>query len=95
MSAKPIVVMYIPQHYANEGWEAGKVMNILNGTQTVEDKGKFEVNDFWAQYYWFVFYKDDLEAPELQVFYEKDFTPIKFEELRAFIEESLKPKEKE
>lgn len=91
MNVKPIVVMYLPPHFVDNGWEAGRVMNILNGTQTVENEtNNLQPNDFWNQYYWFVFYKDEIDAPELQVFYEKDFTPIKFEELKAFISDSIK-----
>lgn len=35
---------------------------------------------------------EPIDQLEIQVFYEKDFTPIKFEELKKFIEDSLKSK---
>lgn len=86
MSAKPIVVMYLPNHYEGSGWNANDIMHLLNGF----DAGKSTATDYWSQYYWFVFYNHEVEVPELKVFYEKDFTPIKFEELKAFITDSIK-----
>jgi hypothetical protein len=95
--AKPIVVMYIPRDgYFGKGMSGEEpvamLMRSLNGNFG-EDQSKNPVSYplYWTDYYWLVFPKDEITEPELQVFYEKDFTPIKFEELKKFIEDSLKP----
>ena len=38
--------------------------------------------------------QDDYEPIQLQVFYEKDFTEVKYQELKSIIEESLKNNKK-
>lgn len=88
MNAKPIVVMYLPDHFRDSEWKAEEVMDILNNFPDGDQR--YVRTDYWKDYYWLAFYKDEIDAPELQVFYEKDFTPIKFEELKQFIEDSLK-----
>lgn len=95
--AKPIVVMYIPHGGAfyRSGLEAPEtLMRVLNGKYgEASDADGILAPDYWLDYYWFVFYKRDIDEPQLQVFYEKDFTPIKFDELKKFIEDTLKAKE--
>ncbi len=99
--AKPIVVMYIPRegyfgHRMANDEAASVLMRNLNGNfgEEIKDGGNvYHMPDYWTDYYWLVFPKEDITEPELQVFYEKDFTPVKFEELKHFIEEALKPKE--
>lgn len=96
---RPIVVMYIPEirTWMERGQEmtadsaADILTRVLNGNfdQPTEEAG-IVYPDYWKDYYWLVFPKRDIDEPQLQVFYEKDFTPIKFEELRKFIEETLK-----
>lgn len=92
--AKPIVVMYIPNNYQGSGWEPDILMRLLNGNfgDVQTDDEKYKLTDYWTDYYWLCFYSWEIEVPELKVFYEKDFTPIKFEELKQFIEDSLKNK---
>lgn len=87
--AKPICVMYIPHNYGS--WEPNLLMEILNGFNgsDAEITNKITITDYWADYYWFCFHKDDITEPALQVFCEKDFTPIKFEELKNFIEDAI------
>lgn len=97
--AKPIAVMYIPTDgafYVRGDDAQAQLMRILNCNygQPLEDPD-LSIPDYWKDYYWFVFTKRGIEEPELQVFYEKDFTPIKFEELKKFIEDSLKAKSKQ
>lgn len=95
--AKPIVVMYIPrdgafEHYGRD--VPDRLMRILNGNYGEPSEDHETIYpEYWQDYYWFVFIKRDIEEPELEVFYEKDFTPIKFEELKQFIEDTLKAKE--
>ena len=93
--AKPIVVMYLPENDAYSAQcDADKIMRVVNGNFG-EPPGDKDIiaPEYWLDYYWFVFPKRDIEVPELQVFYEKDFTPINFEELKKFIEDTLKAKE--
>lgn len=97
--AKPIVVMYIPRFDyfgpRQDGKEPASIlMRTLNGNygeDIKEGESVYQMPDFWMDYYWLVFPKDQIDAPMLEVFYEKDFTPISFEELKKFIEDSLKP----
>lgn len=79
---KPIVVIYWPE---NEGSNADKVMSILNGWDDNESAG-----DYWKEYYWFCFPKRNICEPEFQVFHEKDFTDIQFEELKKMVTEAIK-----
>lgn len=94
--AKPIVVLYIPRNYFEfpDGDPSQELMRMLNGNYG-EDKDTHKIHYplYWTDYYWFVFPKEEITEPELQVFYEKDFTPIRFEELKKFIEDALKAKE--
>lgn len=100
--AKPIVVMYIPEHgyfttpNMNASEAAIKLTRTLNGGfgQPMEDPG-ITYPDYWKDYYWLVFPKCDIDEPQLQVFYDKDFTPIKFEELKKFIEDALRERNQE
>lgn len=98
--AKPIVVMYIPEngYFDTNGVTdmntiVHSLMSQLNGNygrSIVDGDTKIIAPDYWKDYYWFVYPKRDIDEPQLQVFYEKDFTPIKFEELKKFIEDTLK-----
>lgn len=93
---KPIVVMYIPRHGAfnKPGDDAPELlMRALNRNYGKTSDDGTVYTSYWDQYYWLVFVKRDIEEPQLQVFYEKDFTPIRFDELKKFIEETLKAKE--
>jgi hypothetical protein len=97
--AKPIVVMYIPEngYFASLGRTddlngiVQELTRLLNGNfgQPVETQGRITYPDYWKDYYWLVFPRRDIDEPQLDVFYEKDFTPIKFEELKKFIEDAL------
>lgn len=89
---KPIVVMYLPNHYGDSGWKAETVMTLLNGGYGDLFHPDYTVTDYWTQYYWLCFYNHEIKVPELKVFYDKDFTPINFQELKVFIEEKLKNK---
>jgi hypothetical protein len=41
-------------------------------------------------YHWFPLLDSTIDRIEFKVFYEKDFTEIQYEELKAFIEEKIK-----
>lgn len=95
--AKPIVVMYIPRDGAFNSSAADapeKLMRILNSNYgKPSDDGQTIYPEYWLDYYWLVFEKRDIDEPQIEVFYEKDFTPIKFEDLKQFIEDTLKAKD--
>jgi hypothetical protein len=86
--SKPICVIYFPFNYrdgiSNESW-IYDYARFLNG---ISDS-KFQQNDYFKDYYWFCFYKYEIEEPEFKVFYEKDFNEIKYEELKKLIIENL------
>lgn len=84
--AKPIVVIYVPKHFPESGWDPSQVMNILNNTENEKTRS----TNYWTEYYWFCFVNEELDTPELKVFYDKDFTPINFEELKKMIDEQIK-----
>ncbi len=86
--SKPICVIYLP--YSLDGGNGRMLtpvdlMSALNG----RDDSKHKPDDYWKDYLWFSFYKDDIIAPEFQVFHEKDFTEIQYEELKELLEKSL------
>ena len=90
IEAKPIVVIYLPENFTigaggmrNAPMELMEALNGNYGWQVPSNKTKY--NDYWKDYYWFCFSKSDIDAPEFKVFYEKDFTPIQFEELKQMI----------
>lgn len=87
--AKPICVLYIPNSYTmyNSGRknDPSELMRILNGVDDNTSKPTL----YWQDYYWFCFHKEGITEPEIQCFYEKDFTAVKFEELKKFIENHL------
>ena len=96
--------MYIPESHPwmDRGREVGadsaanSIMRALNGNfgQPADEAG-IVYPDFWKDYYWLVFPKQNIDEPQLQVFYEKDFTQIKFDELKKFIEDALAERNQE
>lgn len=91
--AKPIVVLYIPRDgyfssYHSHEEPSAELMRIFNANFGEESSNR-TFPAYWLDYYWLVFPKDEITEPELQVFFEKDFTPIKFEELKKIIEDTL------
>ena len=86
--------MYLPRDFAfnpNDRRElAGEMMAILNG---FENTPHVKPTTYWMDYYWLVFHKDYITEPEIECFYEKDFTQVKFEELKSYIEDQLKKKD--
>ncbi len=88
---KPICVIYFPNQFyekRDNNW-IYEYMRYLNGQQSDGDVKWDERKDYWNQYYWFCFYKDDITEPELQVLNAKDITPIQFEELEKLIKEAI------
>ena len=76
---KPIVVIYLPENYTT-----------LDPNSSVSVTLMQNLNDTLGDYYWFCFPKYDIDEPEFKVFYEKDFTDAKFEELSNIISEGMK-----
>ena len=87
--SKPICIIYFPETYCsipnNREW-IYEYMSYLNGDRN--NKFSWMKHDFY-DYHWFCFYKDDISEPEFKVFYEKDFTEIKFEELKQIVNNSI------
>lgn len=93
MEAKPICVIYFPDSYysgMSRSW-IYEYMRHLNGEQTDGSDGiKWEDRkDYWSQYYWFCFYKEDILSPELVVHNAKDINPIEIEELKSIINKEI------
>lgn len=89
---KPIVVIYLPRHYdVFKSIDPGELMAILNGNFGGDDNlVKIKVTKYWMDYYWFCFYKDEIDEPEFQVFYQKDQQPISNDELKKLIQDATK-----
>lgn len=80
--AKPIVVVYMPENVSDRGLKSGWVLCGELSEQWNKEK---------PDYHWFVLLDYDTEKIYLQVFHEKDFTEIQYEELKQLIENQLKP----
>ncbi len=79
--SKPIAIVYFPENISmgNDDVNYGEITAGLNKT--------------YPDYYWFCVPDNNAEKIYLQVFYEKDFTEIQYQELRKLIEKSLQPTE--
>jgi hypothetical protein len=93
MSTKPIVVIYLPENFlfGDDRKNAPmKLMEALNGNFGEKPPNNHvQYSDYWKDYYWFSFYDYEIEAPRFEVFYEKNFTPIQFEELKTLINNAI------
>jgi len=83
---KPIAIIYFPDQYyeienGNRNW-IYQYAGALNG-EKLENKWKLSTD--YTQYYWFCFYKPDIDTVEMQVFHPKDFTEIQFQELKDMV----------
>jgi hypothetical protein len=93
---KPICIIYFPENTidgAGEGNWIYEYMRYLNGEQSNGNEKWEDRKDYWSDYYWFCFYKYDIQEPQIQVFHEKDFTEIQYKELKQLIISHL-PKQK-
>lgn len=91
--AKPIVVVYLPENFTLYGSDNAsfELMRILNGNYGEKsDNPHVSYPNYWMEYYWFCFPKLNIDAPEFEVFYEKDFTEVKFQELKKIVEDAMK-----
>jgi len=92
MEAKPICVIYFPDQFYegnNRNW-IYKFMRHLNGDDIGDTNIKWESKkDYWTQYYWFCFYKEDILSPEIVVHNVKDIAPTLIEELKAMVNEAI------
>lgn len=90
--AKPIAVLYIPREYY-KSFEREDITNTLmkelNGGFGKPLEGSLYYNQYWIEYYWLVFFKDQIIEPELQVFNVQGQKPIDIEELKQHIETHL------
>lgn len=87
IEVKPICVIYFPDSfYTNkERHWIYEYMRYLNGEQSDGSIKWSDRKDYWNQYYWFCFYKQDITEPELQVFHPKDFTEANYQELKDLV----------
>ena len=93
--SKPIAVIYFPDNFVAGGMDRSWVyeyMRALNGESPTNNK--WDLSHDYSDYHWFCFYKDEITEPEFHIFFEKDFTPIQYEELRKIVYDSLKLVEK-
>lgn len=91
MEVKPICVIYFPDLFS-EGRDRSWIyqyMKYLNGEQGDGSMKWDDRKDYWNQYYWFCFYKEDILSPEIVVHNTKDITPAKIEELTAMVNEAI------
>ena len=80
MTAKPIAVVYLPM-------DLGSGKNTTWGDcHVLRDQFEKEKPD----YYWLVLLDPEAIKVEIKVFYEKDFTPIQYEELKSLITNAIK-----
>lgn len=90
--AKPICIIYIPEHYSvgtrGNRW-IFEYADFLNGNQNPDSNISWGKSEVYSDYLWFCFPKDEIDAPEFKIFYDKDFTPIEFEELKKLITYSI------
>lgn len=84
--AKPICVIYLPEDFSIDGRSdaAMTLMKALNNNWGEPDR-HITYSDYWQDYYWFCFVKHSIDAPEFEIFHEKDFTEIKFQELKDLV----------
>ena len=86
--AKPICIIYIPEHYSSGKGDNRWIFqyaDFLNGNPNPDSNISWGNSEVYSDYLWFCFPKDEIDAPEFKVFYDKDFTPIQFEELKQLI----------
>ena len=85
----PICVMYIPDDYpfykGGKMADANELMQILNGWG--EDKYQ---NKNLGGYLWFVFFKPNIQTPEIQYINSEGVEPMEFEEIKKLIQENQK-----
>lgn len=75
---KPIALMYYPCYYFQVGEEKQNISDVI-----------ISFNKAIPDYHWLCFPKEDIETPELQVFFEKDFTQIQYDELMGKIKNKV------
>lgn len=87
--AKPICIIYFPEKYSasiKKDW-IYDYMKFLNAEKV--ENASWRYSEYFTEYYWFCFYKHDIDVPEFQVFHEKDFTDIQYQELKEMITRNL------
>lgn len=80
MTAKPIAVVYLPDNLDVGGMKPGWDI-------CTELMGQFKKD--MPDYYWLVLFDCSVERIELKVFYEKDFSPTTYEELKSLITNAI------
>ena len=90
MTPKPIVVIYLPEHYSAFKIDTPmELMRALNGGFGNNSDPSIRYTDYWRDYYWFCFTESDIDAPRFEVFYEKDFTKVQFDELETILNKAM------
>lgn len=79
---KPIAIIRFPDGFPITG-DDGEKISFKDCARTTEwlDKNK-------PDYHWFVFISPDVTDIKFEVYYEKDFTEIQYEELKKLVYEA-------
>jgi hypothetical protein len=88
--AKPICVIYLPADFVISGKEKSAPLELMSALNGYDEKDGNKPNNYWKQYYWFCFYKEGIHEPEFKVYFEKDFTELKFAQLKKIVTDSIK-----
>ena len=84
--AQPICVMYVPREFSfTAGGRIVEPLDLMKEFNGWGSEGRFEPRAPLGDYRWFCFFKDGITEPELKTFYDKDFTPLQYEELKELI----------
>ena len=75
MNCKPIVIFRLP---------------LINGKSVIDDGLRAHLENKMPDYYVFVIEASTVEPePLIEAFYEKDFTPIQYDELKKLLTDSI------
>ena len=78
--AKPICVVYLPENV----FPNGKLVTWKDCNEMIKN-----FDEAKPDYHWFFFPDNSADKIEFKVFYEKDFTEIKYEELKTLITNAI------
>lgn len=82
---KPIVVLYLSRSdYFGPDNSPSDLMAIFNGHDDT-----INVAEGFYDYLWFVFVDEASDVPRLQVFHEKDYTEMQYDELNKMLQEGI------
>jgi hypothetical protein len=84
---QPICIMYVPKDFCFGGsdllFQPVEFMTHFNGWRNENQ------NISIGGYLWFSFFKEGISEPQFQVFFDKDFTAIQYNELKEIVMKGL------